>query len=211
MQKSTDLQEIFRFVSCVDPTLTASSLLMDSDRLVGVVCCPKTVSTYSLTGSNIIASLIASSLLGIPRIERDWLEIARQHTLSNVEALAYSMRGEDFGRYSSIGRDLRPSFDSIIEDYFLCSIVVAIVTPSTSHFFSIGEGYIEANGKHVQVGPFADGEKPYLFVALMDSQKEHCASCCLKFQERHFLPTEGLHSFSIGDESGKNFLAFFRN
>ena len=166
--------------------------------LAGVVCdgCGDPTSPHSEVGAQIAARTLLSNLFSVPRIDRDWLEIIRQHSLATIESLAQEMCGQQFGCRSE--KDPRPQLHHILRDYFLFTVIGFAVTPEKAWFFSIGDGTLWVNGEQTRIGPFENNAPPYMTYALMDSSLLTKETGCLKFQVRKELPTEQLEHFLIG-------------
>jgi hypothetical protein len=170
------------------------------DLLVGIVCdgCGDPTSPYSEVGSRLGTRLLTSNLLGVPRIDRDWLDIVRRHAIEAIQTMAAEMCGVDFGQGSA--GSCRPKTHQMVRDYFLFTVVGFAITPEKSWFFSIGDGTLWVNGEQIKIGPFENNAPPYMSYALMDSSLLTSDPGCLKFQIRKELPTEQLESFLIGSD-----------
>lgn len=178
-----------------------------SDLIVGVVCdgCGDPSSPHSEVGAQIAARTIVSNLLACPRVDRDWLEITRQHTLQTIETLSLDMAGQDFGRRSE--DDPRPKHHHILRDYFLFTTVGFAISPEKTIFFSIGDGTLFVNGQKINIGPFPNNAPPYMSYALMESSVLISDPGCLKFQTRWEGGTSCLHNFLIGCDGVEELIA----
>ncbi len=104
----------------------------------------------------------------------------------------------------------RKSFTSVANDFFLFTIVGAIILPEVSVFFSLGDGTMIVNGEKISLGPFQDNAPPYLMygsefvkTALKETNPDPDA---LNFTINRILPTEELENFLIGTD-GLDYLA----
>ena len=110
-------------------------------------------------GSRIIAEAVASRSAYFTALEGQDLglpiwEGVRLDALASIQSLAKAMGG---------------SFSQTIRDYFLFTVVGAIVTPRKTFVFSIGDGVEIINGENFPIGPFPGNMPPYLGYSLVQS------------------------------------------
>lgn len=151
---------------------------------------------HSEVGAKIGAGLLSASLLkqwqrhcalaqtkgfavALPLV----LEAARQDLLSHLRVLAQAMTVD--------------SFSQVIYDYFLFTLVGALITDSGSAFFSIGDGLIVVNGSELHLGPFPGNEPPYLSYGLLSTRWKDEE---LRFTVHRVLETRELATFLIGSD-----------
>lgn len=161
--------------------------IVSAERLtVAVVCDGCGSSPHSEVGAKIGAAMTAESLarharrlshLGVTAL----LERARLDVLAHLRVLACQMND---------------SLSRVVSDYFLFTVVGALLTPGSSTFFSIGDGVIVVNGEALRIGPFPGNEPPYLAYALLTES----SSESLKFQMHRLMPTIEVHSLLIGTD-----------
>ncbi|MEE3719346.1 protein phosphatase 2C domain-containing protein [Tumidithrix elongata RA019] len=84
------------------------------------------------------------------------------------------------------------AFFSIINDYFLFTIVGVLITPKESITFAIGDGAIALNGE-ISEFSFPNNAPPYLAYGLYRPD-------LVPFQLHHHLATENLNSVLIGTD-----------
>lgn len=94
------------------------------------------------------------------------------------------------------------NFSQTLQDYFLFTIVGALVTPAGAWVFSIGDGVIAVNGTVMQLPPFPQNAPPYLAYGLLDSASE-----AWQFQVHKTLPLDEVKSILIGTDGVKNIIA----
>ncbi|MBW4619949.1 MAG: protein phosphatase 2C domain-containing protein [Cyanosarcina radialis HA8281-LM2] len=80
----------------------------------------------------------------------DWQQV-QQEVLMQLQSLAKAMGGD---------------FAETVQNYFLFTIVGALVTSASATIFAIGDGVAIANGKPIQLGPFPGNAPPYLAYGL---------------------------------------------
>jgi hypothetical protein len=161
----------------------AVCVLEDERCLVAVVAdgcgeCP-----HSEVGAQLGAELAAQTVFALlgSSGRLDWEEV-RVRLLQDLEDILGK-----FGRSRS----------QVVGDYFLYTLLIAVVTPEWSEFVGIGDGYCLVNGVALPLGPFPDNRPPYLAYALVSTSLE---PGLLKFQTHATLSTSELTSFVIGTD-----------
>ncbi|TSC82144.1 MAG: hypothetical protein G01um101420_674 [Parcubacteria group bacterium Gr01-1014_20] len=163
-------------------------------------------SRYSEVGSHIAVELVGSLLLEqalrffcgrkeeevatMPRPLPIW-ERVRLDAVSNIRVLSNQMG---------------PSLSKSVNDYFLFTLVGALITPIESYFFSIGDGVIFVNGEMIQIGPFENNAPPYLGYEIVGSDA-HSGADAFHFKVHRSLPTENLDSFLVGTDGVMSLVA----
>lgn len=117
----------------------------------------------------------------------EFWEQVQQDVLTQLQLLATAMGG---------------NFCQIILDYFLFTVVGALVTPRGATVFSFGDGVFMMNGEVKQLGPFPGNAPPYLAYRLLSrkdgspiQENEQCG-----FQIHCQLPFEQFQSILIGTD-----------
>lgn len=118
-------------------------------------------------------------------------ERVRSDVLAQIRVLALAMGG---------------SFSRTVSDYFLFTVLGALITPVGTCLFSIGDGRIELNGEVIPLGPFPDNEPPYLTYALVETSLSSQDPGALKFQTR-VIPTQELQTLLIATDGGNDLAA----
>lgn len=123
------------------------------------------------------------------------LERTRQDLLAQLRVLANAMTPQN------------QSFTQTVNDYFLFTVVGALLTPLTTAIFSLGDGFYALNGEIKQLGPFPENRPPYLAYGLInpvdyaDNQEQ------LHFQVLELLPTSKVNSLLVGTDGVADLIA----
>ncbi len=113
------------------------------------------------------------------------LELARKDTLAQLHVLANSM-GEQYSK--------------TITEYFLFTLVGALLTPAEVLVFWIGDGVYAINGEIVRLGPFSDNQPPYLaYGGLVGSSIAEEHPKLVHFQHVT-VPTSSVQSLMLGSD-----------
>ena len=166
----------------------AYHLIAEPDLLVAVVCdgCGDPTSKFSEMGAILGSQLIAETItrtakLGYFSNQSFWDHFVRYPVLEQLKALVYQM--------GSIPKE-------VINQNFLFTTVVALVTPEVAVFATIGDGVIIINGEEEVFG-YPNNAPPYLGYGLMETNLHQGL---FHFQIRKVIPTENLESFLIGSD-----------
>ncbi len=131
---------------------------------------------------------LASARAGEPGPDGDlpppWLERARLRVLAHLHALAAGMGG---------------SVEEVVADYFLFTVVGAILTPDWCWLFSIGDGVLAVNGEVTELGPFPNNEPPYLAYPLCGPGPAQAPDAD-RFRVQHCLPAASVRSILLGTD-----------
>lgn len=119
------------------------------------------------------------------------LERARQDTLARLRILAQDMGG---------------SFSQTVSDYFLFTVVGAILTQEFCCFFSRGDGVIVINEEEHWIEPDAGNAPVYLAYALVESSLTDHRPEALTFDILQVVATERLEHFLIGTDGLRHFV-----
>ncbi len=127
----------------------AAELLLLPDMTVAVVCDGCGSGRRSEVGAALGARLVVRAVaesgpagLGEP----DFWNAVRERVLRDLDSLIRRMGGPR---------------SAIIEEYFLFTIVGAVLAPAGAAFFSLGDGLIAVNGEKIPPGPFPNNAPPY--------------------------------------------------
>lgn len=101
------------------------------------------------------------------------------------------------------------SIASIVNDFFLFTIVGAIILPGVSIFFSLGDGTMIVNGEKISLGPFEENAPPYLAYGsgYVKTTLKETNPDALNFVVNKILPTKDLEHFLIGTDGLDYFVA----
>ena len=148
----------------------------------------------SKIGVRVLGALIGAELLqsasadGTPPNFEVVLETVRVKAIEQIRLIALAMTAQD-GRLTQT-----------IRDYFLFTAVGAIITPSQTVIFSIGDGCYALNGKFASLGPFPGNIPPYMMYGLHGAVEYPLDSPLLRFQLHEQLSTEEVSSLMLGTD-----------
>lgn len=175
--------------------------LFEEEAIIAVVSDGCGSGRHSEVGAKLGARLLAASIYeNVKRLSQRisvdnfflYWERVRQDVLAQLRVLTNAMGG---------------SFSENITDYFLFTIVGAIITPRVTFIFSLGDGFICVNGEITQIGPFPGNEPPYLAYGLTGSSVIDQHPELLQFQVYPTLPTKSLQSLLLGTDGVKDLVA----
>lgn len=158
------------------------------DVLVAVVCDGCSEGIHSEVGAQIGARITVDSFVhvfGKGVRQGDPWEQTRLRILRRVRAIAKLMG---------------PHMRQVIADYFLFTVVGAVVTRDLSVIFTIGDGVYAINGDVHRVGPYANNAPPYVSYALVKTDERLIDEPLLKFQVHSSEITERVESILIGTD-----------
>lgn len=161
------------------------------DCIVAVVCDGCGSSERSEVGAQLGAKLMVSAIIKALAVSpREFWEYVRQDVLAQLRILATAM--------DSTGTLTK----TVVYNYFLFTIVGALITPTMVTIFSIGDGIIALNGEVKQLGPFPGNAPPYLAYGLLNRRgntTDQDLYSCL-FQIHKQLPVNEVNSILIGTD-----------
>jgi serine/threonine protein phosphatase PrpC len=100
---------------------------------------------------------------------------------------------EVLGSISLLARQMGDNYTTTIEQYFLFTVMGAILAENQAIFFGLGDGVICINSELTQIGPFPGNQPPYLSYGLLRDQVEG-------LKEFARLPLDSLENFLIGSD-----------
>ncbi len=160
--------------------------------LLAIVCDGCGSRPHSEVGSQLGAKLLTATitrrlagLTTLPDLDERFWEAVRQDFLAQVRTLSMSLAGNH-------------SLTEVISDYFLFTIVGALVTQERVWRFSIGDGLFIVNGEVIRLGPFPDNSPPYVSYSLVQSSFDKAPEL-LRFQVTE-LPADQLDSLVLGTD-----------
>lgn len=112
------------------------------DRVAAVVCDGCGSGAKSEIGAEIGALALATELAADGDLRRSLVNV-----LETLALLLCNLQGNS---------------RQLIGEYFLFTIVGAVIDAQTATFFSIGDGMVIVNGERIRLGPFPDNAPPYL-------------------------------------------------
>ena len=93
-----------------------------------------------------------------------------------------------------------------IADYFLFTVVGALIRPETSSIFSIGDGVAFLNGAYGKIGPYPNNAPPYLGYALLWKTPGQIKPEWLRFTTHSLLDTASVNSILIGSDGSEDLI-----
>ena len=91
-------------------------------------------------------------------------------------------------------------FKRTIGDYFLFTIVGALILPEVTAIFSIGDGIIGINERLIEIGPFPNNQPPYSAYSLLDQSLTGFSPDELRFTVHSVTPTNEVQTVLIGTD-----------
>ncbi|MBI2483378.1 protein phosphatase 2C domain-containing protein [Candidatus Uhrbacteria bacterium] len=124
----------------------------------------------------------------LPEHDSFWERI-RQDVLAGLRVLALQM-GD--------------SLSEVVNEYFLFTLVGAVITKWGTSIVSLGDGIYGCNGNVRVLGPYPDNEPPYLAYGLVPTSLANTDPRLLKFVVHEMLSTDQVHSILLGTDGGKD-------
>ena len=162
-----------------------------SEATLAVVCDGCGSGAHSEVGAKIGARLVVEAIRRSLSHQSEesppdsaFLEEVRQEVLVRLQSLAIAMGGDGY----SVSK-------KIIHNYFLFTIIGALLTPRGAIVFSKGDGAIVVNGKPLFLGPFPGNAPPYLAYELLSPSPNRW-----QFQVHHQLAIDEVDSILIGTD-----------
>ncbi|ETX07790.1 protein phosphatase 2C domain-containing protein [Candidatus Entotheonella palauensis] len=166
-----------------------------SDRgIVAVVCDGCGSQEHSEVGAHLGARLMLGALQpGLPAFHPDnapsMLEDARQHVLRQMDQLVRHMGGD---------------YLDTLRDYFLFTVVGAMITPRHTMVFTLGDGLVAVNDT-VTHGQYADNAPPYLAYGLLADNAGCTFPEQLRFRIRWSGRTEEVQTVLLATDGAEAF------
>lgn len=175
-----------------------------ADARIAVVADGCGSSPHSEVGAQLGAGLCAEVLVdelpntlisddGLSSPDAAWLVMERVRTrlLAQIRTLAERMGGD---------------FSRTIQDYFLFTLVGAVITNRFAWTFSLGDGIALVNGDVIYNGVFAGNAPPYLAYGLVKTTLQQVDPTLLEFRIHDVRPTALVQSILIGTDGAADFM-----
>jgi len=168
--------------------------VVDDYAIMAIVCDGCSAGAHTEVGAKLGASIAIESLFsnlaewgidGENVYVRFFWDRLRERILSRVSYATRSMDGE---------------FKRTIGDYFLFTIVGALILPEVTAIFSIGDGIIGINERLIKIGPFPNNQPPYLAYSLLDQSLTGFSPDELRFTVHSVTPTNEVQTVLIGTD-----------
>lgn len=186
------------------PNQDACRMIRSDKCLVAVVCDGCSDGLHNEVGAQLGANLIAKALYdqlqhygySLPNSESKesyvFWEHIRQDVLTTLRVAVRGMGG---------------SFSWTVGNYFLFTVMGAVITQSNTIVFSLGDGLYAVNGEPTRIGPFPGNAPPYLaYGGLVESSLADTSPRLLKFQIQCWTDTSNLQSLLIGSDGLVDFM-----
>jgi hypothetical protein len=168
-----------------------------SDSIVAVVCDGCGSGEHSEVGAKISARIFTHFLSE----EADrYVKQTSQNPERNIEFGWERIKSVVLGQISVLASAMGESFSRTINDYFLFTVVGAVITKRDTFLFSIGDGVFIVNGRVVQLGPFLNNAPPYLAYNLTGSSLTDSQPEFLNIRVEPTIPTYQIQSLVIGSD-----------
>ncbi len=162
------------------------------EGILAVVCDGCGSGRWSETGAQVGSRLVVEALRGrLPSLSQE-----------GPEALLEAVRLDVLGQLRGLATALGGSTEAIGQ-HLLFTILGAMVTPTLSVVFALGDGVTAVNGE-IDTLACADNAPPYLAYALNESA---APLPNLRFDLRHVLSTSSLSSLLIGTDGTLDLLS----
>ncbi|MGI0485450.1 protein phosphatase 2C domain-containing protein [Pantanalinema rosaneae CENA516] len=163
------------------------------DITIAVVCDGCSSGTYSEVGATLGVRLVTNAIaqtLQIGKVEQPgFWSVVQQGVLQQLSQLVFMLDGDSLqGVY----------------DHLLFTIVGAVITPTVTTLFTIGDGVLLLNGEEVSIPTFPSNAPPYLAYGLLEPSPIPPEQ--LPFQVHGCLPTDRVRSLVIGTDGVKDLI-----
>lgn len=163
-----------------------------SQALVAVACDGCGSGRFTEVGAHLTARLIANAML----------KAAASLKLESEAAFWQSVQTQALSLLADLMRHCGGSPGYVMENYFLSTVVAAVITPEAFCAAMIGDGVLAVNGEFYPERVFAGNEPPYLMYGLSGKADASRWS----FESLAWRRTADLESFLVGTD-GANDLA----
>lgn len=150
---------------------------------------------HSEVGAKIGSRLVCEA---IRRQLQRWQRTA-DHPRIQFMAILERARHDVLARLRILAQEMGGSFSATVNEYFLFTLVGAVVTDEFAVFFHLGDGLIVLNGEEIWLEPEAGNEPIYLSYAMVETSLA-ARPDMLRFQIVRVVATDRLESFLIGSD-----------
>jgi hypothetical protein len=167
------------------------------ESIIAVVCDGCGSCEHSEIGAHVVARFLIQALSDevhryVRQIEGPdiickirWNRI-KTAVLSQIYVLAAAMEKQSLSR--------------TINDYFLFTIVGAVITSYYTFIFSLGDGVFMVNSQVTKLGPFTNNEPPYIAYNITGSKLTDNHPEFLNFVVEPVIPTSEIFSLVVGSD-----------
>jgi hypothetical protein len=121
--------------------------------------------------------------------------LARGDASDALEVVTMTLRASAANVWR-LARSLDDELSRTVLDYFLFTVVAALVTRNRVRVFAVGDGVVAVNGKVMRLGPFPENAPPYLGYSVLSEAMGPGSGAVLC----HDGPSDSLQSMLIGTD-----------
>jgi hypothetical protein len=188
----------------------AYTWIQKPDHIVCIVSDGCSSGLYSEVGSKIMAPLFAHVLSGYLSKSHSGLS---DENFFRHDWLWYNVRQDVLARVRLLAQSMDDNLIQTICQYFLCTVVGCVITPTSTCIFGCGDGVFYLNGDMHVLGPFSGNKPPYLCYGITGSEVTNQNPSLLDLQRHIICPTDDVQHLLLGtdgvsdlvDIAGKNF------
>jgi len=172
---------------------------LSREAIAVIVCDGCGSGAYTESGAQIASRLILARL-------KHYLELERARMGSNKNkgpdfpVLLEAVRGDVLAELRVLISQMGDDPVQTMSDYFMFTVLGAVITPLSTTIFSLGDGIYFVNGRKRCIGPFEGNAPPYLAYGLMASPPPSMAPSAMRFVIQEELATEDLNTLLIGTD-----------
>jgi hypothetical protein len=160
------------------------------DAFVAVVCDGCGSHPHSEVGAKLGSKMIAKSVMDL---------VGRNLAGIHQESFWQRVRDDVLMNIRFNARNMGNSLSTVVNEYFLFTVMGVLVTEQQTVVFGIGDGVYAVNGSIFTVGPFPNNAPPYLGYGITGSLA-FAKPEMLQFQLHQALATESVSSILIGSD-----------
>lgn len=169
---------------------------------VAVVCDGCSSSPHSEVGAKLFAPIVGQELITQAQqravdATEFWPRV-QTRLLTRLRSLIDAHLGEDASERQ------RCDFS---RNYFLFTIVGAILTPEVTALFALGDGVLMLNGESISLPKHRDNAPPYLAYGGMASFQAEAQAGAYDLQVHRILPTMAVQSLLVGSDGVQDLIA----
>lgn len=168
--------------------------IIDNYAIMAIVCDGCSAGSHSEVGAKIGASMAIDSLFfNLAEWGTEWESVC-------TDFFWIRLKDRILSKLSHTTRSMDEECNQAVGDYFLFTMVGALILPEATAIFSIGDGVISINGKPIEIGPFPNNQPPYLAYGLLDQSLTGFSPKELRFKVHSIMPTREIQTILIGTD-----------
>ncbi|MFH1523259.1 MAG: protein phosphatase 2C domain-containing protein [Patescibacteria group bacterium] len=174
---------------------------IENDEFTAAIVCDGCGSgQHSEVGAKIGSRLV------VEEIARNYRLFKNAIDLGKVDSFLERVQKNVLARIRLLALEMGGSLSKTINDYFLFTVVGALIVENHTVLFSVGDGLVIINSETIKLGPFPNNEPPYLAYGLVESSLASKEPGLLKIKILKGMPTEDVNSILIGTDGVNDFL-----